>query len=687
MRRSHVLTLLLAAGCATPNTAPTGGAGSGTSTAPTSAALADSAIGAPADTAYALGPDSTIVLSLRVAPANVASYASALAARTGAQVAGYAAGTLVKFVASPERRSALAVDDSVEYVEVESPVIGDGLGAPALPNNVWALGAMLAAPLPWGLDRINQRSLPLDASYTAATTGSGVDVYIIDTGINGNHTEFTGRMGVGFTAFSGSTADCQGHGTHVAGTVAGSSVGVAPGATIFPVRVLGCDGRGTSTSTLDGLTWVLNRVKANPNRPAVANMSLGGDANQATDDAVANLVAAGVHVAVAAGNDAKDACLVSPARNPISVTVGATDNTDKMASFSNRGSCVQIFGPGVGINSALNSNNTGYQVLQGTSMASPHVAGVLALWAQAFPTATPLQLKTMLLAQASTGKVSGLTTGSPDRLLYNVPASSLPSATPTVISLRLTPTTIALFGGEKKQFNLDGFYTNGSWTAATGVTWTVTGGGTISNTGLFTAPNTNSTIKVTGTAGGKSQQATVTVTAVSGMVIAPGTSQVLPTKKTALQAQLVKTAGGTNVVAPSVTWSTPKFGTIDAAGNYTAGNQTGVDTLTATHTSGQTARAIVRVVTRINAAPVPKITGTCTVASCTFVPTGTTDDQPLTALTLSWRVNDVEQASGSWANQQQFKQTFTKAGKYTITLVATDADGATGSAAVVATLK
>ena len=274
----------------------------------------------------------------------------------------------------------------------------------------------------WGIDRVDQRALPLDSSYTYTTTASNVHAYIIDTGVLGTHTEFTGRMGNGYTAITDAngTNDCNGHGTHVAGTVGGTTYGVAKGVTIHPVRVLGCTGSGTNSGVIAGMDW----VTANHVKPAVANMSLGGGASTATDDAVARMTAAGVVVAVAAGNDNLDACSYSPARAPSAITVGSTVNTDARSSFSNYGTCLDIYAPGSSILSAWYTSTSATNTISGTSMASPHVAGAAALYLAANPTATPAQVTSALSTSATNGVVTDAKTGSPNKLLYTLGGSA-----------------------------------------------------------------------------------------------------------------------------------------------------------------------------------------------------------------------------------------------------------------------
>jgi len=269
------------------------------------------------------------------------------------------------------------------------------------------------SPTPsWGLDRIDQHNLPLNNAYTYFHTASTVTAFVIDTGITFGHPDFDGRASAGFDAFGGTGADCNGHGTHVSGTIGGTKYGVAKLIRPKAVRVLNCSGSGSWSGVIAGIDW----VRLNSPGPSVANMSLGGGLSSAVNTATANLSNSGVLVAVAAGNSAANACSFSPASEPTAVTAAASDRTDHSASFTNFGSCVDLYAPGVSITSDWLNNGT--NTISGTSMASPHVAGVAALYKSAFGETSSATLQTWLKNHATAGVLIGVPAGTPNRLLY-----------------------------------------------------------------------------------------------------------------------------------------------------------------------------------------------------------------------------------------------------------------------------
>ncbi len=393
--------------------------------------------------------------------------------------------------------SALADDPRVKYVEE------DGIAS----LDTTQTGAT------WGIDRIDQRNLPLDGNYTYNTTASNVHAYIIDTGILTSHTQFGGRASVGVDEVGDGQngIDCNGHGTHVSGTVGGSTYGVAKGVSLVAVRVLDCSGSGTNSGVIAGVNW----VATNAIRPAVANMSLGGGASQAVDDAVTGAVNAGVVMCVAAGNSNVDACTTSPARAAAAITVGATGSNDTRASFSNFGTCVDIFGPGVNITSSWATSTTATNTISGTSMATPHVCGVAALYIGLNPTATVAAVTSALITNATSGVVISPGTGSPNRLLYSgfiggggtpaptisgfSPASGGAGSSVTITGSNFTGATSVKFNGQSASFTVN------SSTQITATVPNCSSSGTISVTTAGGTANSASSFSVTGCGGGTQQ--------------------------------------------------------------------------------------------------------------------------------------------------------------------------------------
>ena len=266
----------------------------------------------------------------------------------------------------------------------------------------------------WGIDRTDQNSLPLSGTYSYVSTASNVHAYIIDTGVRADHVEFGGRAQMVFNSAGGKNTDCNGHGTHVGGTVGGATYGIAKAVRIYGVKVLSCSGSGTWSGVISGMDW----VAANHTKPAVANMSLGGGLNQSVNTAATNLSNAGVFVAVAAGNDGADACSYSPASASSVTTVAASTKTDARASYSNHGSCVEVYAPGSSITSAWHQSTTATKTISGTSMASPHVAGVAALYKATFGDASWSTVNNWITSNATVGAITGNVSGTPNLLLY-----------------------------------------------------------------------------------------------------------------------------------------------------------------------------------------------------------------------------------------------------------------------------
>ncbi|ATC96595.1 S8 family peptidase [Pseudoalteromonas tunicata] len=276
----------------------------------------------------------------------------------------------------------------------------------------------------WGLDRIDQQDLPLNGNYSYEYDGSGVTAYVIDTGVRVTHNEFGNRAshGYDFIDNDNDATDCNGHGTHVAGTIGGGTYGVAKNVNIVGVRVLGCSGSGSNSGVIAGINWVKN----NASGPSVANMSLGGGVSQATDDAVNNAVASGVNFIVAAGNDNSNACNYSPARAANAITVGSTTSNDGRSSFSNYGNCLDIYAPGSNIKSAWYNSDSATNSISGTSMASPHVAGAVALYLDQNPSLSTSQIESLLSQRSSKNKVSDAKSGSPNELLHTLEGIIVP---------------------------------------------------------------------------------------------------------------------------------------------------------------------------------------------------------------------------------------------------------------------
>jgi subtilisin family serine protease len=349
----------------------------------------------------AAAPATSGVRALDQVRAEVASTAQGLASRYGAQVNRTYGAALKGFSihAGEAEAKRLAADGNVKYVTQSHQV-----HASDTQSN----------PPSWGLDRADQRNLPLDNAYTYSTQASNVTAYVVDTGVLASHRTFGGRVSGGhdFIDNDNDPTDQNGHGTHVAGTIGGADYGLAKGVKIVPVRVLDASGSGTTEQVVAGIDWVTQ----NHSGPSVANMSLGGGADQALDDAVRGAINAGVTFGVAAGNESSNAGNTSPARVKEAITVAASDKNDNQASFSNYGSVVDLYAPGVNITSSW--NNGGTNTISGTSMATPHVVGAAALYLASHPGASPAQVASALTGAATSGKIKNPTSGTPNKLLY-----------------------------------------------------------------------------------------------------------------------------------------------------------------------------------------------------------------------------------------------------------------------------
>ncbi|MCE6997479.1 S8 family peptidase [Saccharothrix sp. S26] len=363
--------------------------------------------------------DSYIVVYNQLSTQSVDALTADLSAKYDAKVDFTYRHALKGFAGTLSERAArrLAAEPGVAYVQQN----GEVKATATQPN-----------PPSWGLDRIDQRDLPLDSSYTYPSDGTGVTAYIIDTGIRTTHSDFGGRASWGTNTVDSNNTDCNGHGTHVAGTVGGTAHGVAKGVRLIAVKVLNCSGSGSFAGVAAGIDWVTGHHTSGP---AVANMSLGGQGSDPTGEAaVRNSIADGVTYAIASGNSNADACNFTPARVAEAITVNASTNTDARASFSNWGTCTDIFAPGQNITSAWMTNDTATNTISGTSMAAPHVAGGAAVLLGATPSLTPAQVASAMITNSTANKISGPGTGSPNRLLFvntgGGPGPGTPSITP-----------------------------------------------------------------------------------------------------------------------------------------------------------------------------------------------------------------------------------------------------------------
>jgi subtilisin family serine protease len=381
-RIAIALSALFLAACAESPTTPT-------------APLQQGPTPAPLIRASGNGVEGQYIVVLKDEVQSTSEKAKSKAERKGGKLKHAYAAVLNGFAAelSDEAVADMRLDPEVAYIEQDQTYSVDATQTGAT----------------WGIDRIDQRNRPLSGTYTYTSTGAGVRVYIIDTGINPSHSQISGRASTVY-----GSNDCHGHGTHVAGTVGGSTYGVAKGALIRGVRVLGCTGSGSTSGIVAGMDW----VRVNHIKPAVANMSLGGGFSSSLNSAANNLSNAGVFVAVAAGNSNANACNYSPASASNVTSVMSSTSSDVKSSFSNWGSCTHLYAPGSSITSAWYSSNTATNTISGTSMASPHVAGVAALYKASFGDAASSTIRTWLINNSTANVISGNPSGTPNRLLY-----------------------------------------------------------------------------------------------------------------------------------------------------------------------------------------------------------------------------------------------------------------------------
>ena len=540
----------------------------------------------------------------------------------------------------------------------------------------------------WGLDRIDQRARPLSTTYNYNVTGNGVTAYIIDTGINFAQADFNGRAVTGFDAITtgGSATDCNGHGTHTAGTVGSTTYGVAKRVRLVAVRVLDCAGSGSTSGVIAGVDWVTSNVS----RPAVANMSLGGGYSAALNTAVENSIAAGVTYAISAGNSTADACTVSPASAPNSITVGATTSADGFASFSNYGSCVHISAPGYNITSLWIGASGTTNTISGTSMAAPHVAGVAALYLETNPGASAAQVRSALTSNATQNVITALPAATPNRLLYEGFIGT-PSSAPVASFTSSCSFLVCSFDATATTALSTATY---SWNFGDATT----GSGKTTSRTYVAAGTYTVTLTVTDANGASTKTNSVTVA--PAMNQAPTASISTPVANGSfVQGASVSFAGtGTDaedgaLSGASLVWTSSRDGQIGTGTSFTktsltAGTHT--ITLTAKDSKGATGSAArsITITAAVNQAPTATISSPVSAtfaqgSSLSFVGTATDpEDGTLSGASLVWRSS----INGQIGTGTSFTSTSLSVGTHTITLTATDSKGATATATITVTI-